>query len=130
MRCHVTHDLAAAAKRSVSILQRRYTVARRPRVGSLPIPSCLYSNFAMAQYLSIAVRAFCVGAIIVIIAVVSRQVYLQVAADDGFARPDQEPAATMMMRCEAMHSRLQNRHIAEDAANADEVLPRARCLES
>ncbi|KJK16190.1 hypothetical protein UB46_36895 [Burkholderiaceae bacterium 16] len=84
----------------------------------------------MAQYLSIAVRAFGVGAIIVIIAVVSRQVYLQVTADDGFAGADQEPTATMMMRCEAMHSLLQYRHIAEHAANGDEVLPRARCMES
>ncbi|EON18868.1 hypothetical protein ASL20_32830 [Cupriavidus necator] len=83
----------------------------------------------MAQYLSIAVRAFGVGAIIVIIAVVSRKVYLQ-AAEDGFVRADQEPAATMMVRCEVMHSRLQRRHIAEDAANADEMLPRSRCLES
>ncbi|MCY1270059.1 hypothetical protein D9M68_200800 [compost metagenome] len=96
----------------------------------MPILSCLYSNFAMAQYLSIAVRAFGVGAIIVIIAVVSRQVYLQAAAEDDFSRADQKPAATMKMRCEAMHSRLQSRHVAEDTANADEVLPRARCLES
>ncbi|RDK06307.1 hypothetical protein [Cupriavidus lacunae] len=64
----------------------------------------------MAQYLSIAVRAFGVGAIIVIIAVATRQVYLQVAADDGFTGADQEPTATMMMRCKAMHGRLQNRH--------------------
>ncbi|MGY2490977.1 hypothetical protein [Cupriavidus sp. CP313] len=84
----------------------------------------------MAQYLSIAVRAFGVGTIIVIIAVVSRQVYLQVTADDGFVDTKQEPEGTMMMRCEAMHSRLQNRHIADDAANSDDVLPRARCLES
>jgi hypothetical protein len=35
----------------------------------------------------------------------------------------------MLIRCEAMHSRLQNWHISEDAADADEA-PRPRCMES
>ena len=83
----------------------------------------------MAQYLLLAVRAFGVGTIIVIIAVVSRQVYLKVAAEDGSPGAEGEPTATMLIRCEAMHSHLQNRHISEDAADADEA-PRARCMES
>ncbi|MCY0854008.1 hypothetical protein [Cupriavidus sp. D39] len=83
----------------------------------------------MAQYLQIAVRAFGVGAIIVIVAVVSRQVYLRAAAEAGSAGGEEDPAATMLIRCEAMHSRLQNRPVSEDAADADEE-PRARCMES
>ncbi|MDW3682404.1 hypothetical protein RA280_11715 [Cupriavidus sp. CV2] len=83
----------------------------------------------MAQYLQIAVRAFGVGAILVIVAVASRQVYLRVAAEAGIAGGEEDPAAIMLIRCEAMHSRLQNRHISEDAADADEE-PRARCMES
>jgi hypothetical protein len=83
----------------------------------------------MAQYLQIAVRAFGVGAILVIVALVSRQVYLRVAAEAGSAGVEVDPAATMLIRCEAMHSRLQNRPVSEDAADADEA-PRARCMES
>ena len=83
----------------------------------------------MGQYLQIAVRAFSIGAIIVIVALVSRQVYLRVAAEAGGANGEEDPAETMLIRCEAMHSRLQNRPVSEDAADADEA-PRARCLES
>ncbi|MHA7685924.1 hypothetical protein [Cupriavidus sp. PET2-C1] len=83
----------------------------------------------MAQYLQIAVRAFGVGAILVIVAVASRQVYLRVAAEAGIAGGEEDPAATMLIRCEAMHSRLQNRPVSEDAVDADEV-QRARCMES
>ena len=83
----------------------------------------------MAQYLQIAVRAFGVGAILVIVAVASRQVYLRVAAEAGIAGAEGESTDTMLSRCEAMHSRLQNRPVSEDAADADEV-PRARCMES
>ncbi|MHA7685967.1 hypothetical protein [Cupriavidus sp. PET2-C1] len=83
----------------------------------------------MAQYLQIAVRAFGVGAIIVIAALVSRQVYLRVAAESGSAGGEEDPAATMLIRCEAMHSRLRNRPVSEDVADADET-PRARCMES
>ncbi|WP_454743467.1 hypothetical protein [Cupriavidus necator] len=83
----------------------------------------------MAQYLSIAVRAFGVGVLIVIVAVASRQVYLRVAADAAISGAEEEPAATMLIRCEAMHSRLQNWHVSEEAAEADEE-PRARCMES
>ena len=54
----------------------------------------------MAPYLRIAIRALGVGAIIVIIAVVSRQVYLRVAADADLASADEEPAAMMLIRCE------------------------------
>ncbi|WP_354681823.1 hypothetical protein [Cupriavidus necator] len=77
----------------------------------------------MAQYLPIIVRAFGVGAIIVIVAVVSRQVYLQVAGETGIGGADEEPAATMLSRCEAMHSR------PEGALDSD-APPRVRCLES
>ena len=83
----------------------------------------------MAQYLQIAVRAVGVGAILVMVAVASRQVYLRVAAEAGIAGGEEGPAATMLIRCEAMHSRLQNRPVSEDAADADEA-PRARCMES
>jgi hypothetical protein len=62
----------------------------------------------MAQYLQIAVRAVGVGAVLVIVAVASRQVYLRVAAEAGIAGGEEDPAATMLIRCEAMHSRLQN----------------------
>jgi hypothetical protein len=45
----------------------------------------------MAPYLRIAVRVLGVGAILVIIAVVSRQVYLRIAADADLAGMDKEP---------------------------------------
>ncbi len=83
----------------------------------------------MAQYLQITVRAFGVGAIIVIIAVVSRQVYLRVGAQAGLADTEEDPAETMLIRCEAMHSRLQNRQVSADAAEGAEE-PRARCMAS
>lgn len=83
----------------------------------------------MAPYLRIAVRALGVGAVIVIIAVVSRQVYLRVASASDFAGADEEPAAMLLIRCETMHHRLQNRHRPADTAYADEP-PRARCRES
>ena len=83
----------------------------------------------MGQYLQIAVRAVGVGAILGIVAVASRQVYLRVAAEAGSASGEEDPAAMMLIRCEAMHSRLQNQHISEAAADADEA-PRARCMES
>ncbi|WP_454753659.1 hypothetical protein [Cupriavidus necator] len=83
----------------------------------------------MAHYLQIAVRAFSVSAIIVIVAIVSRQVYLWVSAEAGIADAEKDRTPTLLIRCEAMHSRLQNRHISEDAAGADEA-PRARCMES
>lgn len=63
------------------------------------------------------------------IAVVSRQVYLRGAAEAGSPGADGEPAATMLIRCEAMHSHLQNRHISEGAMDASEK-PAARCMES
>lgn len=80
----------------------------------------------MAPYLRIAVRALGVGAIIVTIAVVSRQVYLRVAAEADLVGADEEPAAMMLIRCETMHFRLQNRYRSADTAAADEP-PRARC---
>ncbi|RDK04973.1 hypothetical protein [Cupriavidus lacunae] len=83
----------------------------------------------MARYLQFAARAFYVGAIIVIVAIVSRQVYLRSAAEAGIAGADEEPAAMMLIRCETMHNRLQNRHRSADTADADEQ-PRARCRES
>ncbi|MDW3688594.1 hypothetical protein RA280_44130 [Cupriavidus sp. CV2] len=83
----------------------------------------------MAQYLQIAVRAVGVGAILVIVAVASRQVYLRVADEAGIADGEEDPAAKMLVRCEAMHSRLRNRPVSEGAADADEA-PRARCMES
>ncbi|WP_043346337.1 hypothetical protein [Cupriavidus basilensis] len=83
----------------------------------------------MAQYLRIAARAFRLGAIIVIIAVVSRQVYLRVGPQAGIAAAEEDPAATMLSRCEAMHSRLQNRQVSEDAAQGAEE-PRSRCMAS
>ncbi|SCU76468.1 conserved hypothetical protein [Cupriavidus necator] len=72
-------------------------------------------------------RAFCVGAITVIVAIVSRQVYLRSAAEADVADADAEPATMMLIRCETMHDRLQNLH--SSAAGADETL-RARCRES
>jgi len=83
----------------------------------------------MAQYLQIAVRAVGVGAILVIVAVASRQVYLRVAAEAGSPGGEEDPAATMLIRCEAMHSHLQNRRISEGAVDANEK-PSARCMES
>ncbi len=84
----------------------------------------------MAQYLQIATRAVGVGAVLVIVAVASRQVYLRVAAEAGIAGGEEDPAATMLIRCEAMHSRLQSRHISEDAADSDEATRARRCMES
>jgi len=83
----------------------------------------------MGPYLRIAIRALGVGAILVIIAVVSRQVYLQVAAQADLAGADEGPAAMMLIRCETMHHRLQNRHRPADTEAADEP-PRVRCRES
>ncbi len=72
----------------------------------------------MAPYLRIAVRVLGVGAIMVIIAVVSRQVYLRVAADADLAGADEEPAAMMLITCETMHHRLQNLY-GSDTSDAD-----------
>jgi len=83
----------------------------------------------MARYLQFVARACCVGAIIVIVAIVSRQVYLRSAAEAGTAEEDEAPAAKMLIRCETVHSRLHNRHTSADSADADEP-PRARCRES
>ena len=83
----------------------------------------------MARYLQFAARACCVGAIIVIVAMVSRQVYLRSDAEAGTAGEDEGSAAKMLIRCETVHSRLHNRHISADSADADEP-PRARCRES
>lgn len=80
---------------------------------------------SMARYL--LARALGVGALIVIVAIVSRQVYLRSAAEAADAGADEEPATMMLIRCETMHERLQNRH--RSAAEADER-PRARCRES
>lgn len=83
----------------------------------------------MSRYLPFVARACCVGAIVVIVAIVSRQVYLLNAADAGSAGEDEAPAAKMLIRCETVHSRLHSRHSPADPAQADE-LPRARCRES
>ncbi|MGY2492236.1 hypothetical protein [Cupriavidus sp. CP313] len=82
----------------------------------------------MARYLQFAARAFSVGAVIVIVAIVSRQ-YLRSAAEAGIAGADEEPAAMMLIRCETMHKRPHNRHSSADTADADEQ-PRARYRES
>lgn len=81
----------------------------------------------MARYLQFVARAVCGGAIIVIVAIVSRQVYLRSAVEADVAGTDEEAATMMLIRCETMHDRLQNRH--SSAADADER-PRARCRES
>ncbi|AQV99276.1 hypothetical protein BJN34_35975 (plasmid) [Cupriavidus necator] len=81
----------------------------------------------MARYLPILARAFGVGAFIVIAAIVSPQVYLRSAAEAADAGADEEPATMMLIRCETMHERLQNRD--RSTAEADER-PRARCRES
>lgn len=51
----------------------------------------------MAPYLRFAVRALGAGAIIVIIAVVSRQVYMRVAAEADLAGANEESAAMMLI---------------------------------
>ncbi|TPQ26385.1 hypothetical protein [Cupriavidus pinatubonensis] len=81
----------------------------------------------MARYLQFVARAFCLGAIIVIVAIVSRQVFLRTTAEADLADADEEPATMFLIRCEALHDRMQNRH--SSAADADER-PRARCWES
>lgn len=80
-------------------------------------------------HLQFLVRTLCVGAIIVIVAIVSRQVYLRSAAEAHIADADEESATMMLIRCETMHERLQNeqRNLAVEAADAR---PRARCRES
>ncbi|ODV43092.1 hypothetical protein AWV79_20270 [Cupriavidus sp. UYMMa02A] len=83
----------------------------------------------MAPTLRIVVRMLAIGAILVIIAVVSRQVYLQVTADADLAGAVEEPAEMMLIRCETMHHHLQNQNRRADAVAADE-LPRVRCRES
>ncbi|SPS02524.1 conserved hypothetical protein [Cupriavidus taiwanensis] len=81
----------------------------------------------MARHLQLMARVFCVGAIIVIVAIVSRQVYLRSATKPDVAEAEEEPARMMLIRCESMHDRLQNRHSA--ARDAGER-PRVRCRES
>jgi hypothetical protein len=58
----------------------------------------------MAPTLRIVVRMLGIGAILVIIAVVSRQVYLRVAAQADLADAEAAPAARMLIRCETLHS--------------------------
>ncbi|WP_427308844.1 hypothetical protein [Cupriavidus sp. H39] len=81
----------------------------------------------MARHLQFLARAFLVGAIIVIVAIVSRQVYLRSEAEPDVADADAEPATLMLIRCETMHDRLQSEH--NFAVEAD-TRPRARCRES
>lgn len=81
----------------------------------------------MARYLQFVARAFCFGAIIVIVAIVSRQVYLRSAAEADVADADEESPTMMLIRCETMHDRLQTEH--SSAGEAD-TRPRARCRES
>ena len=63
----------------------------------------------MARYFQLMARVFCVGAMIVIAAVASRQAYLRSTAEADVAEADEEPATMMMIRCETMHNRLQSR---------------------
>ena len=83
----------------------------------------------MAPSLQVAVRAFGLCAILVIVAVVSRQVYLRVVAEADVAGAEDEPGATMLIRCEAMHSRLQNRQVSKQAMDPREA-SRPLCMES
>lgn len=83
----------------------------------------------MERYLQFVARAFIAGAIIVIVAMVSRQVYLRHAAEAGIAGADEDPAVMMLISCETMHNRLQQRHGSIDVADTQEP-PRARCRES
>ncbi|MGT2455483.1 hypothetical protein ACU4GI_20535 [Cupriavidus basilensis] len=109
----------------MSILQRRRTDLRHLRVVFTTQYLLLPGATSMSRYLPFVARAFGVGTFIVIVAIVSRQVYLRSAAEAADA--DEEPATMMLMRCETMHKRLQNPH--RPAAEADER-PRARCRES
>ncbi|WP_354674995.1 hypothetical protein [Cupriavidus alkaliphilus] len=81
----------------------------------------------MARHLQFLARAFFVGAIIVIAAIVSRQVYLRSEAEADVADADAKPASWMLIRCETMHDRLQSDH--SFAVEAD-TRPRTRCRES
>nr|WP_116337084.1 hypothetical protein [Cupriavidus taiwanensis] len=81
----------------------------------------------MARHLKFLARGFCVGAIIVIVAIVSRQVYLRSAEEADLADADEEPATMMLIRCETMHERLKHEH--RFAVEAD-TRPRVRCRES
>ena len=81
----------------------------------------------MGRYLPFVARAIGVGAFIVIVAIVSRQVYLRSAAEAADAGTEKEPATMMLIRCETMHERLQNRD--RSTAEADQR-PRVRCRES
>jgi len=83
----------------------------------------------MARYLQLLARAFGVGTIVVITAIVARQTYLHCATEAGMAGVDEGRARMMLVRCETMHARLQNRHSSEDTADADEPA-RIRCRES
>ncbi|WP_427308953.1 hypothetical protein [Cupriavidus sp. H39] len=80
----------------------------------------------MARHLQFLARTFCVGAIIVIVAIVSRQVYLR-SAEEAVADAGAEPATLMLIRCETMHDRLRIEHSL--AVEAD-TRPHARCRES
>ena len=68
------------------------------------------------------------SAFIVIVAIVSRQVYLRSAADACMADADEDPARMMLICCATMHARLQNQHSSIVTADANEPL-RVRCRE-
>jgi hypothetical protein len=111
---------------ALSILQWRSITPRHPGVVSPSNYSC-YLAISMARHLQFLARAFCVGAIIVVVAIASRRVYLRSAAEADVADADEEPATIMLIRCETMHDCLQNEHSL--AVEAD-TRPRARCRES
>ncbi|AQV99389.1 hypothetical protein BJN34_36555 (plasmid) [Cupriavidus necator] len=81
----------------------------------------------MARHLQFLARAVCIGAIIVIVAIAFRQVYLRTTAEADVADADVKPAIMMLIRCETMHDRLQHEHTS--AADPGDR-PRARCRES
>ncbi|MFS8981043.1 hypothetical protein PO002_42795 [Cupriavidus necator] len=72
----------------------------------------------MARYLPVVARAFGVGAIIVIAAIVSRLVYLRSATEAGMAGANEDPARMILILCETMHARPQNQHSSVDTAAA------------
>ncbi|MFJ4293526.1 hypothetical protein ACIP1U_27695 [Cupriavidus sp. NPDC089707] len=81
----------------------------------------------MARYLQFVVRALYVCAIIVIVSIVSRQVYLRSAVEVDVTDADKKPPTMMLIRCETMHDRLQDVHSPAVEVN---TRPRARCWES
>lgn len=83
---------------AASILQRRSSALWHLRVVSPTNHLLLSGATSMARYLQLVAWALGVGTFIVIVAIVSRQVYLRSAPEAADTGADDEPATLMLIR--------------------------------